>query len=240
LGSSSDSDLFFTSTNLVKQYRSSAPDQWSAVVEYKGSREGYDFTVGASRGMSPYPVVKTEVVGLTRTDYKQNPTTHNVFGGINITDDNILYYGELLIQDALQGKDDDFAHLVTGITYKETDWASRIGLDEVTPTIEYSREKIFNDQKHGAYTVASEGARLFRNTLTLDLKLVYDSDYTLRMGTKRNLKYHDYLNNMNFEYKHNDNTYFYLNGYMFGGAKDTQFGRWSENDVVSVGYLKKF
>ncbi len=240
LGASSDSDLFFTSTNLVKQYRSSAPDQWNTVLEYKGSREGYDFTLGVSRGMSPYPVVKTEVVGITRTDYKQNPTTHNAFGGINITDDNFLYYGELLAQDALQGKDDDFVHAVVGVTYKETDWASRIGLDEVSPTIEYSREKIFNDQRHGAYSVASEGARLFRNTLTADLKIVYDSDYTLRLGTKRNLKTRDYLNNLNFEYKHNDNTFFYLNGYMFGGNQDTQFGRWEENDVVSVGYLKKF
>lgn len=240
LGNSSDGDFFLSNLTLTDRYRSNDARNWQFLLEYQGVRDGYDFVAGVSRGASDNPVVRTEVRGFTRSDYKLYPTAHTAYSGISVTDENLQAYAEVLVQDVINGKDEDTVHGVVGLTYKETDWSSYLWLDEVTPTLEYSRERVINEQSNSQYTIASTDARSFRNTLSGRVKIVYDSDYTLYLGTNKNLKDKDYLHNFKFEYKHNDSNYVYLNGFMFGGKVGTQFGRWAENDLLSVGYVHKF
>jgi len=243
-GSSGDSDFADSDSELYTQYRGSRPKDWGIALQYDGVRDGYDFTLGLHRGPSPYPVVRSEfsVVGLSlvRKDYKLYPTAHSAYGGINITKENLQYFAEFLAQDVRHEKDDDVLRTITGITYKDTDYATRIGLDEITPTIEYGRERVINEQGHSLHTKSSEFARPFRNTVSLTLKFVYDSDYTLKIGSVFNLNDEDSVQNFNLQYKHDDNNYYFVRGYAFNGPSGTMFGRWAENDALTVGYIHKF
>jgi hypothetical protein len=243
-GSSGDSDFAGTVGELTPQYRSSKPKDWGIALQYDGVRDGYDFTLGLHRGPSPYPVVRSEFsivnFALAREDFKLYPTAHSAYGGIALTKDNTKYFGEFLLQDVLNGKDDDVIRTVAGVTYKETNYAARIGLDEISPTIEYGRERVINEPKNSLYTKPSEEARPFRNTISLTLKLVYDSDYTFKVGSVYNLIDGDNSQNVNFEYKYDDNSYYYLRGIFFDGKNGSPFGRWAENDAITVGFVRKF
>lgn len=243
-GGRGDGGFFNQTGDVIDTTRDGSIENWEFITQYDGYRESFDFSFGIQRGPNPYAVIRSEAqinnFQVQVSNYKEYVTVHSAYGGLKYNDEEWQYYGEFLAQDTLHGKDDDVLRGVIGVVYKDTDFATRIGLDEISPTLEFAREKILEEQDNDQYTVSSKDARPFRNSVLANLKFVYDSDYTLSLGSAMNFNDRDAQYSVEFEYKHDDNNYYYLRGYVFQGPENTQLGNWDANDTIVTGYLRKF
>ncbi len=240
--------IFDIAAATREQYASTNAVNTGKLVRYSATREGYDWFLGAYQGRAPYvnlrrTITLTGVFPLITTSVNTAyvvPRSHAVFGGITRTAGSLGMYGEAIYQRTKGGQDENYLRYVVGITYRETQFANRMGWEEITPVLEYAGEKADGAQDVTLYPATSAATRPYRNALLARLKFKLDANWKTFVGMSRNVHSHDWVGMAGFESRFSDDLSFFGQATFLGGAEGTQFGRWRRNDNLSLGFDFRF
>lgn len=221
-----------------ERFRAGTPRNYGYLAHYKGSRPGFDFFGVMHSGPSIYPVLRRDGQSGTRF-IKETPPAFTVGGGISATRGAWSYYGEAIAQNTYYDRDQDFLKYVLGVSYRETEFAETLGLEELMPIIEYAGEGTFG-QQDSRYVADSRYARPGRDTILLRLTLRQTDKLSYSVGGARNFETRDYYWTAGVEYKISDDLKLRGDLRMFSGNPETDFGRWSRNDHIELGVIYKF
>lgn len=242
LGSSADAAFYSldldTTLPIDEHFHRRRPKNWGYLLHYRGVREGYDFFGVAHHGPSPYAVLRNDVAKLQL--HRVYPMATTVGGGVSTVSGAWKYYGEGALQLTDFNRDQSFLKYVLGVNYRETEWANALGLDEIQPYVEYAGEIVVNEQSSRNYDVNSYNSRPSKDTFLGRLEIKQDDEISYAIAGTYNFTDKDYTMSLGAQYKPNDNLTWRIGGAMFGGATDTQLGRWRRNDYVEVGLTYKF
>lgn len=220
--------------------RGGHPSDWGYLVQYKGMATGLDYFVSGYTGPGPYPVLKNPPPGAINPFTKVYPRVTIASAGAALTEGPWKLYAEGLGYWAQQDRDDDISRMLLGAKYRETRWANSLGLDEITPVIEFAKEWRFDEQTNPAYAVSSADARPNPDNVILSLTVKPDSEWKLGLGHNRSLRDRDALTSAYVRYQPNDNLWFSLAGTEYHGRDDTAFGRFSRYDNIEFQVNYKF
>jgi len=237
------SDLFFAlppevaTATLSERYRDGSPGNWSHLATFDAARAGYDYFVLAHRGVSPFPALRQADDGAEIFF----PKAASLGGGVSAVTGAWKLTGEAIAHRVESDEDDDVLRYAGGFSYRETRWANAIGLQEIKPTVEYAGEWLVDDvDLSGAIIAGSRGARAGRNTLSLRLDLIVDDEWRSGLSAAHNFTDEDVSLGAGVRYAPDDNTTLSLGWARFSGDDDTQFGRWSNNDLLSASVDYRF
>jgi len=247
LGSSGDSTFFELdpelgidpegNPQLEDEFRSSTDlESWGHLLQYNAVREGFDYFGLFHYGPTLYSVVKKEG-GI---DKKYNPLAVTLAAGLAKTVEEWKLYTEAAYQNTLKSEDEDFVKYVLGVSYRETEFAEKVGLEEISPIIEYAGEIVTNPQQADNFTVNSKKSRPGRNTLFLRVDFRRNDKWTGVFAVAHNIPTRDNFLTGLIQYSYSDNLKFNLERRMFSGRDDTQFGRWEANDYIGLNTEYKF
>ena len=227
-------------STLRDYFRSPTVDNWSYLLSYEGVRPGYDFFVAGHFGPSTYPVVR-QVPGSAIGEVVL-PRAGSMVAGFAATRGRWEFHGEGVYQLTLKNRDQDFLKYVLGVSYRETDFANSIGLEELNPVIEYAGEVVTDQQTApvSGYVLNSADSRPFRDAVLGRLDIRVDSEWSGSVGGTYNLVDKDASVVVNVEYEYSDNLEFNADVQFYSGEGDTQFGRWRKNDLVHLGVVWNF
>ena len=247
LGSSGDSTFFELdpglgidpegNPQLEDEFRSSTDlESWGHLLQYNAVREGFDYFGLVHYGPTLYSVVKKEG-GI---DKKYNPLAVTLAAGLAKSVEEWKLYTEAAYQNTLKSEDEDFVKYVLGVSYRETEFAEKVGLEEISPIIEYAGEIVTNPQLADNFTVKSKKSRPGRNTLFLRVDFRRNDKWTGVFAVAHNIPTRDNFLTGLIQYSYSDNLKFNLERRMFSGRDDTQFGRWEANDYIGLNTEYKF
>ena len=140
----------------------------------------------------------------------------------------------------MEDEDEDFLKYVLGVSYRETNFAALLGLEEISPYFEYGGEIVFEPQLATNFIINSKNSRPMRNSVNLKIDFRQNNEFTYIFGITHNISTNDNLVMGLVEYKYNDNLKFQLERRQFSGSDNTQFGRWKENDFIGLNIQYKF
>lgn len=246
LGSSGDGDLIKLPAGtppgnytFEDEFYNENPENWSYSANYQGIREGYDFFGFVHYGPSIYTVLKKD-----QTDplnyFKIDPKAWSLGGGYSHVISAWKLYGEGIAQFTENGEDEDFFRYTLGFSYRETTLANKLGMDEVTPILEFNGDERFSDQDAEGFASSSENSRPFQDTLSGRLDFQINNEWASTFGGVYDFSEEDWVLGLGVEYSPTDNWTITLQGSMFDGEDDTQFGRWQDNDNIMCSVEYKF
>jgi len=241
LGTTGDTDFISisglpTGYSIKDGYHSTTFENAGYLVSYEGIREGYDFFTILHHGPSAYPVLIRDDLVFT----KEYPISTSIGGGISAVYDEWKLYSEAIYQTTEHDADQDFLKYVVGASYKETEFANSVGIDEIQPIIEYAGEEIIEEQNNSKYYTDSKNARPFRDSVITQIQITFNDDWLGSLHGTKNLDNKDYSFGSGLEYSYNDNLKFYLMGTFYHGKDETAYGRWRQNDNLELGFNYKF
>ncbi len=218
---------------LQDQFNDPTPDNWGYLLHYKGTRSGYDFFGAAHWGRSKYPIIRQKPT--TGEFFIVYPRALTLSGGVSATFGSFEVHGEASGQKTHHDYDQDIMKYVVGGSYRETDFANMIGLDEIKPIIEYAHEVRFDEQSGANNLLESTNARPYRESFLGRLDVIVNDTWRFNIGGAYNFIDKDATLALHGEYKHSDNLKAFADFVHFDGETDTQFGRWRRNHYVRVG-----
>ena len=246
LGDSGDSSFFSLSsqalpvtvvTPIEEDYREPRPENWAYLLQWKGVAEGYDYFLSGHYGPSIYSVLRSD--GGSRVT-KVNPLALTFSAGFTSTIEAWEIHGEALLQETRGDRDQDFLKYVVGFIYRETVFAESLGLEEITPIVEWSHEIIFDDQNAPDYILDSRLARPLPKSIVSRVIFTRDDKLNYVVGGALNFEDHDFALNTGVEYKPNDNTTVAVLAVSYRGGSGTQFGRWRKNDFIQLRLSRRY
>jgi hypothetical protein len=234
LGVPADATLVFED-----RFRASRPRNYGYLAHYKGARHGFDFFGAVHNGPSIYSILRQDLSNNARF-IVETPPAFTIAAGLSATSGAWGYYGEAAAQFTHQGRDQDFVKYLLGVSYRESEIAEAIGLEEIIPIVEYANERIFEQQDNPRYVVNSLVTRPGRGTVLARLALRQSDKLGYTFGWVRNYHGRDYFWTAGAEYKLTDSLKLRADLRAFAGNADTPFGRWGRNDHIEVGFSYKF
>ena len=226
LGTTGDTDFISisglpTGYSIKDGYHSTTFKNAGYLASYEGIREGYDFFAILHHGPSAYPVLIRDDLVFT----KEYPISTSVGGGISAVYDEWKLYSEAIYQTTEHDADQDFFKYVVGASYRETEFANSMGIDEIQPIIEYAGEEIIEDQNNSKYYTDSKNARPLRDSVITQIQFTLNDDWLASLHGTKNLDNKDYSFGSGIEYSYNDNLKLYLAGTFYHGKDETAYGR---------------
>jgi len=213
------------------------PGNWGFLMLYSGILPGADYFLSAYRGVSPYAVFKNDLLIPTLKAY---PMARIYSAGIAKTIDEWKLYTEVLYQNTEQQADQDYLKYMVGAKYRETSLANRLGLDEISPIIEWNKDVVKRAQDNITYRTSSEQFRPNPSNIIAKLGITINSKWKVNYQYIINLTAKDQLNSFGVNYQHTDSLSFRLTGIVYEGNTSTHFGRERQNDNLELGVDYKF
>ena len=220
---------------IEERYHDSNIWNWGHLLSLDAVRSGYDFYAFVNRGFSTYPVLVTETAGLNTKTLQVYPRATMFGGGASVVEDAWKFTVEGVQQIADDDLDEDFFRYSLGVSYRETDFANEIGLNEIKPILEYAGEETTDEQDEDVNLISnSRSARTGRHTALGRLEVEIDDTWSSSAAMVYNLSTHDSSQSLGVRYKHDDNTLVDFAFGRFQGGGTTEFGRQSNNDFLSI------
>jgi hypothetical protein len=216
----------------AEDYPEIEPSNFGYFGRVKTTYHGWDMFFSVYDGLNPYPVLKVEQRNGESTAVKQNVRVGNYATGFSTTWKKWEFHGEGLYNHSYNGKDDNYANFVGGITYIIDDLAKKVFLERIDITIEYAFEWVIREQYATDYMVSSRNVRLGKNDIftriqfkyNKDLNFVYVSDFELEDNGRYNHFEANYAFGKGFSTKVAIET--------FNGNDESYYGRWNHNDRI--------
>lgn len=243
--SAAGSDVFFDQTTQGEmQLRNNHPQHWDYLLMWDWSMAGADFFMGAHHGSSAYPVARQRQAPTPVNPQPdliiEYPSATSGMAGFVATFDSLRVHGELLHQNVEGDRDQSLSRYVLGGSYRETEWANRLDLNEVKLMLEYSDEVIHDEQDAEGYVQDSRPARPFPQTLLARLDVIVDGELTFWGAISDNFREGDGSYMLGATYDWSDALQLDLRAVSFSGDDGTQFGRWRDNDHITAGLRYTF
>jgi hypothetical protein len=215
-------------------YNNDDPGNWGYLVEYKGTATGFDYFGSAYTGPSPYPVLKNPPSGQINPFRIEYPKVNIASLGATFTEGSWKFYGEGIGYWSPHGKDDDVARMMLGAKYRETTFANSIGLNEITPVVEFDKEWRLEEQSHPDYSTSSADARPNPENIIAALTVTINDEWKVGGAYNRSIRDRDSLTRLFVRYDPTDNLWMSVTAMGFHGSDGTVFGRFRRNDNVAL------
>ncbi len=247
LGTSGDADFTnislptgLGSTSLIKdRYQPIRLENLGYLMQYKGTRAGFDFFGLIHHGPSIYPVLRLDRdAGIVRVE-KIEPLATSIAAGVTTVYERWKFSTEAIFQQTDGNKDDDFIRYSVGVSYRDNDIANAIGLNEINTAIQWSGDETVDKEDSRQTIISSREARPFRNTILLKVEMEHTHEWGYFISAIHNVEA-DFTIAYGAQYKPIDNLTLRLEGSFFDGPSDTHFGRWEENDFLRLRTIYKF
>jgi len=212
-------------------------------VKLEGTYWGTDWMFSFFNGPNSNPVIRNDIVvngNVPEFTLVQEyiPITF-ISMGFSTTYKGLEIHGEILNQNAEDGKDDSFTAIMIGGRYTLDRVPKAIGLNSIDIIIEHGRENQRTKQSRPFYALSSIGSRLYQNSwlgtfifnINDDLSFNYDFHYDQKNNGSADI----YGINYN-----SGSSQWRAKMEMFDGSDESNFGLWRDNDNFSLEYSYTF
>lgn len=187
--------------NIKKENPEIDIDNFSYMLKGKTVTNGWDLYTSFYYGNNVFYVQKTDqAFNVTQVIVD----IYNVAAGFSTTVKEWEFHGEVLYNDTIDSKDDDYVKMSVGFNYKNDDWAKEIYLDKIELIMEYGDEWLVKVQKADQFIESSEGSRFGQNDLVSRLILRIDDDFNIQVGNGIRIGEKGYYLRLQGEYKVNE------------------------------------
>jgi hypothetical protein len=159
--------------------------------------------------------------------------------GFSTTFGSLELHGEILNQNADEGRDDSFLATMLGFRYTMDNWPKAIGLNSIDTIIEYGAEKLKSAQSRPFYALSSIGSRIYQNSIL--------GTIIFNVSDELSFNYDFHLDNKNdgsakiFGVNYNSGkSQWRLKFEAYDGSDDSNFGLWRDNDNSTLEYIYNF
>lgn len=246
VGESSDSSFYrlLLASNAVieERWQPSKTQRFGYLLHYKGVAQGLDYFAALHHGPSNYAVLRERQRTLFRPPiyWKEFPIANTATLGLAKTIGSWKLFDEALYQDTMHGKDQDFVKNVVGFSYKDTDVAEVLGLEEIEPVFSFATDGATRDVYRRDYVRDSEGGRRFESSLLGRIRFRQNDNWTYFVDGAYTFTDEDNSVGVGLEYKPDDNTTLTASARKFDGVKDSQLGRYRLNNYFEFTITRKF
>ncbi len=212
-------------------------------IKLEGTAWGTDWMFSLFNGPNSNPVVRNDirVVGNTPefTLVQEHVPITFVSMGFSTTIKGLEIHGEILNQNAEDGKDDSFTAIMVGGRYTLDRVPKIFGLNSIDLILEHGRENLRSPQTRPFYALSSIGSRLYQNSFLGTMIFNINDEFSF------NYDFH-------FDRKNDGEALIYGLNYSAGasqwrvrletfeGSDDSNFGMWRDNDNYSLEYNYSF
>jgi hypothetical protein len=239
LGNTNDPEFAALAANLQveEKFRPVGIENAGYLLQYKGSRAGYDFFGLVHHGPSMYPTLAYG--NQANQVIKTEPLTTSISTGIMKVLEEWKFYGEAIYQVADSNTDEDFIRYSVGTSYNDSQLANILGFNQITTTLQWSGDESVNPVNTLKIAVSSRETRPFRNTVLTKIEIEQNNEWGYYFSAAYNVEGNSALA-AGAQYKPTDNLSLRLESTLFDGPKDTIFGRWENNDFLRLRTIYKF
>jgi hypothetical protein len=209
-------------------------------LRLEGTKWGTDWQFSFFNGPNTNPVVRNDIVVSnnvpTFTLVQEHIPITFLALGFSTTFGGLELHGEILNQNAENGKDDSFTSLMVGFRYVLDNWPKKLGLNSIDIIMEHARENLRSSQSQPFYALSSIGSRFYQNSwvgttifnVTDDFSFNYDFHIDVEnKGVAQifGINYNTSLGQWRFKIENYD------------GEDTSNFGQWQDNDNSTLEYV---
>ncbi|MCR9205732.1 MAG: hypothetical protein NXH75_14200, partial [Halobacteriovoraceae bacterium] len=159
--------------------------------------------------------------------------------GFSTTLSGFEFHGEILNQNAEDGKDDSFTALMLGTRYTMDVWPKVFGLNSIDMVIEHGRENLRSAQSQPFYALSSIGSRFYQNSWVGTFIFNVTDKFSFNYDFHFDLKNNGTATILGMNYSSGDTQWrFKIENYE--GDDGSNFGAWRDNDNTTVEYIVTF
>ncbi len=212
-------------------------------LKLEGTYWGTDWMFSFFNGPNSNPVIRNDIVVNGNTPeftlvQEYIPITF-VSMGFSTTFKGLEVHGEILNQNAQDGKDDSFTAMMIGGRYTLDRFPKIFGLNSIDIIVEHGRENLRSRQTRPFYALSSIGSRLYQNSwlgtfifnINDELSFNYDFHFDLKNDGEAIIYGINYTSGSSQWRAKVEN---------FDGSDDSNFGMWRDNDNISLEYSYSF
>ncbi|MDQ7090966.1 MAG: hypothetical protein Q9M50_10040 [Methylococcales bacterium] len=141
LGNTSDPQFtaLATTYEIQEKFYPIRLENMGYLLQYKGTRAGYDFFGLIHHGPSIYPTLQHGLSPNQRN--KVNPLATSVAAGVLKVIEEWGLYSEVIYQYSDNNRDEDFIRYAIGVSYNESVLANFLGFNQINTTLQWSGDE---------------------------------------------------------------------------------------------------
>jgi len=232
------SDLNF---QLEQEFPSGfSPKSKPVFIKLEGTKWGTDWLFSLFNGPNPNPVIRNDIIVSNNTPsftlvQEHIPITF-ISAGFSTTFSGLEVHGEVLSQNAADGKDDSFLATMLGFRYTMDSWPKRLGLNSIDTIIEYGGESLRSAQSQPFYALSSQSSRIYQNSIvgTFIFNVTDDFSFNYDFHLDRKNDGSATIFGMNYN---SGSSQWRLKLENYDGSDQSNFGLWRDNDNVTLEYV---
>jgi len=239
VGSTNDPEFtqLIQAYDIEDDYRGIELSNISYLLEYKGSRAGYDFLASVHYGVALYPTL--QLGSLVNQRRKVEPLATSFAVSVLKVIDQWTVYGEAIYQHSNNHQDENFIRYALGASYVNYDLANFLHLNQIKTTVQWSGDETIDAADSRIVDTSSQYARPFRNTVLTRIEFEHNAKWRSVFSSVYNIQ-SDYVLFAGIQYDPTDNLSLHLEAAFFEGFSETDFGRWQDNDYLKFRTIYKF
>lgn len=220
-----------------------SPKSKQILLKLEGTKYGTDWLFTFFNGPNSNPVVRNDITVTNNipkfTLVQEHIPITFLSIGFSTTYGGFEIHGELLNQNAEDGKDDSFTALMIGTRKVIDTWPRHLGLNSIDIVVEHGREYLRSAQSQPFYALSSIGSRFYQNSWVGTFIFNVTNKFSLNYDYHFDFKNDGVANIFGMNYSSSDTQWrFKIENY--SGSQNSNFGVWTNNDNMSLEYLINF
>jgi hypothetical protein len=235
------SDINF---NLEQEFPSGfSPKSKQVFLRLEGTKWGTDWQFSLFNGPNNNPVIRNDIVvnnNVPSFTLVQEHVPITFFSaGFSTTFGGLELHGEILNQNAQEGKDDSFTAMMIGFRYVLDTWPKNLGLNSIDIVIEHGRENLRSSQSKPFYALSSIGSRFYQNSWVGTFIFNVNDDFSFNYDFHFDLENKGSAQIMAANYN-TGSSQWRLKQESYAGESTSNFGQWENNDNTTLEYIYNF
>ncbi len=231
--------------NVTSEYPSGlAWKNLQSFFKVEATLNGWDLSLGIYNGPNPEPVVRNDIVdtsnGPSFTLVREYIPVTNINFGFSTTFQRLEIHGEILKQNASEGRDDSYTMYMIGGFYTIDEWCKLIGIDQITTVLEFTNENTHKKQSYPYYVASSSTSRLFQRSFIGSTNIQFNdrTSFTYDFHNDNKKKGRAQAYSINYTFRNSGKIKFKYED--FSGTGTSIYSIWDHNDNFSVEYRYNF
>lgn len=209
-------------------------------LRLEGTKWGTDWQFSFFNGPNTNPVIRNDIVVTNNTPsftlvQEHVPITFFALG-FSTTFGGLEFHGEILNQNAEDGKDDSFTALMLGFRYVLDTVPKKFGLNSIDIIMEHARESLRSAQSQPFYALSSIGSRFYQNSWVGTTIFNVTDNFSFNYDFHLDLENKGVAQIFGLNYNAGRGQW-RLKQESYDGEDTSNFGQWEDNDNTTLEYI---